>query len=154
VDNELKTRLQDAATAADKMWQREMSKAIRDGVTEIERLHQLIYEQGQRSATVSQALLTTLPYLRRIEQPSEEMFAAMTQDETPLVCRRKLDKSAYEVVRMNNPDWKEAITDDQTVLFEGSYEDAHAYYHRAAFTWRYSEMLHIAATQPIKEQPA
>lgn len=141
MNTELKARLLDAAVTANKLWQRDMANAINAAVIEIERLHLVLYEQGTRSTQVSQAMLTVLPLLRRIEDPTEEMFAAMCLGDTPFVCRRKSDKSGYEVVRMDS--------NAQTVVFEGSEESAQAFYHRVAFRWRYNEMLVVANSQPI-----
>jgi hypothetical protein len=92
---------------------------------------------------------TVLPYLRRIEQPNEDMFEAM-RAETPFVSRRKIDKSGYEVVRADNADWREVISgEERTVVFEGSKEDAEEFRDRCEFYWRFNEMLQIAAKHPI-----
>jgi hypothetical protein len=149
MDAELKERLLDAAVTANKLWQRDIANAINAAVAEIERLHQVLYEQGQRAAEVSKAMLTVLPLLRRIEQPTEEMLDAMSQDETPFVCRRKMDKSGYEVVRADNVDWREVISDEQTVVFEGSSDESQAYCRSATLHWRYGEMMRIANEQSI-----
>lgn len=150
---ELNAKLMEAAEAAFKMYQHDMAKTILLGVAEIERLHQVLHDQGQRSAEVAKSMLTVLPLLRRIEQPTEEMLAAMSQDETPFICRRKIDKSGYEVARMDNEDWRECISEEQTVVFEGSEDTCEAVFLSVARRWRYGEMLRVANEQAIHGQP-
>jgi hypothetical protein len=156
MDKELKAKLLEAADLALKLWQTDMAKAILAANAEIDRLHQVLYEQGQRTARVSQAMLTVLPLLRRIEEPSEEMFAAMCLGRTPFIHRRKADKSGYEVVRMDSADWRSGVSEKQTVVFDGGDEESLTFYHRVTFRWRYNEMLCVANSQPIhnQEQPA
>jgi hypothetical protein len=153
VNANLKTRMLDAAVIADQLWQPAMAKAITDGIAEIERLLQVLYEQGQRSAEVSKAMLSVLPYLRRIEQPTEEMFAAMTQGETPYIVQAGAldDEGKWFVFYLPTPD-----ADYVTAYSTTSRADALEKCDQLQTAWRYSEMLRIAATQPVHspEQPA
>ncbi len=155
MDNQLKARMMTAAVGADQIYQREWAKAITEGVAEIERLHQVMFDLGAKALETARVMQSVLPYLRRIEQPSEEMFVAMCQGETPFIERRKMDKSGYEVVRADNADWREVISSEQTVVFEGTFEDAREFRARCEFYWRFNQMLQIAAKAPIPnpEQP-
>lgn len=146
MDTHLKARLQDAAFTADSIYQRKMSDAIRDGIAEIERLHEVMAGLKVTTENVAAQMQTILPLLRRIEQPTDEMRAAMESD-TPFVWRRKLDKNGYEVIRQNSPDWREVISDDITVVFEGSAKDAEIYCAQCDFYCRYFEMLRVAGEQ-------
>ncbi|MDN7988975.1 hypothetical protein QZM97_02680 [Burkholderia orbicola] len=81
--------------------------------------------------------------------PTEEMRLAMTQ-ETPYFWRRSMDKSCYEVGIQTNDDWREVISDDQTILATFDDGDAAAdHFDRLEFAWRYVRMLE-AAPQPAQ----
>lgn len=41
---------------------------------------------------------------------------ALLQTDTPYVWRRTLDKDAYEVIRADNEDWREVVSDERTVM--------------------------------------
>ena len=83
--------------------------------------------------------------------PTVEMRAAL-EDETPFFCRRALDKSCYEVGRAMNEDWRDVISDDQTILatFKDG-DEAHDHFDSLEFAWRYKNML-AAAPSPDREQ--
>ncbi|WP_431290438.1 hypothetical protein [Burkholderia cepacia] len=81
--------------------------------------------------------------------PTEDMRLAMTQ-ETPYFWRRAMDKSCYEVGVQTNDDWREVISDDQTILATFNDGDAAAdHFDRLEFAWRYARMLE-AAPQPAQ----
>lgn len=49
----------------------------------------------------------------------EALKVAMSDKQTPYVSRRNKsydDGRIYEVIRLDNPDWRDVITDDQTVM--------------------------------------
>src|SRR6266705_3473128 len=112
----LKHRMLSAAITADKLWQREVAKALTDGLAEIERMHALLAEVHQMQAPAVEKLQTLLPLLHRLEHPTAEMREAM-EDETPYFCRRAIDKSGYEVGYMNNADWRICVSEDQVILY-------------------------------------
>jgi hypothetical protein len=143
VNHELKAKMLDAAILANKLWQRDMANTITAAIIEIDRLHLVLYEQGQRSAKVSEAMLTVLPFLRRVEQPTDEMFAAMCLGDTPYYVEPTPD------------DWQVRYKVDDHVTVLSSHEreeDANSALHRAAFYWRYHQMLRVASEQPIPNE--
>ena len=138
----LKARMLDAAADADKLWQRNIAKALTDGIAEIERLLGLLADVQQVQRTTMKNMETLLPFLRRLENPTQEMRAAMTLGDTPYVCQ-EMDGELFHVLYVD-PAGKTAII--------GTYsgrDDAWAAYHQVCFEWRYSEMLRVAAEQPL-----
>ena len=82
--------------------------------------------------------------------PTEAMRAAIDGD-TPYVSRRNKtydDGRIYEVIRMDNANWRTTITDDQTVMgrFPNS-QEADALCAKLAFEFHYAAMIE-AATAP------
>jgi hypothetical protein len=156
VNSLLKERMMDAAAVADKLWQVGVRKTIVDAMTEIERLegdiariHGVLVEVQALQAPAVEKLASLLPLLRRLEQPTEEMRTAM-EDETPYFCRRAIDKKCWEVGHCNNEDWRDVISDDQTILARHADEvDAMEHYGRLEFEWRYSQMMRVAGEQPL-----
>lgn len=79
--------------------------------------------------------------------PTEAMRHAM-EDETPYFCRRAIDKSCYEVGIRNNEDWRECISDDQTILATyRACDDANEHYDSLEFEWRYAQMIAAIESQ-------
>lgn len=152
----LKERMMDAAAVADKLWQVGVRKTLVEAMDEIERLesevkrmYDVLVELQALQEPAVEKLQSLLPLLRRLERPSEEMRSAMESD-TPYFCRRSLDKKGWEIGHFNNVDWREAVSDDQTILaIHADKEDAHEHYDRLKFEWRYSEMLRVAGEQPL-----
>lgn len=74
-------------------------------------------------------------------QPTDAMREAMT-GQTPYLSRRKMDKSGYEVIRQDHPEWRDVVAEPMTVVAEYSNgEEAAEHCERLAFEWRYAEML-------------
>ncbi len=142
----LKQRMLSAAITADKLWQREVAKALTDGLAEIERMHALLAEVHRLQAPAVAKLQELLPLLHRLEHPTEEMREAM-EGETPYFCA--IGKSGYEVGYTNNADWRICVSEDQVILHVFSTQvEAQDNYEGLRFQWRYSEMLRVAADQP------
>lgn len=139
----------DAAVVADKLWQRDVAKAITAGIAEIERLHTLLLGLESTTKPLVAKMEQILPLLRRLENPTAEMRDAM-EGETPYGCRRKMDKSGYEVYFLDYPDWRDVIAEPQRIVFESKDGDtAMDYFEQLRFAWRYNEMLRIAGDQPL-----
>lgn len=76
--------------------------------------------------------------------PTDAMREAM-MGETPYLARRKMDKSGYEVIRQDHPEWRNVIAEPMTVVAEySSGDEAEEHCERLAFEWRYAEMLKAA----------
>jgi len=139
----LKARMLDAAAVADKLWQRNIAKALTDGIAEIERLLGLLAQVQEVQRSTLKNMETLLPLLRRLENPTQEMMAAMTLGETPYVCQ-KMDDDLYHVLHVDSAGKTDVV---------GTYsdrDDAWGAYHKLCFEWRYSEMLRVAAEQPME----
>lgn len=146
---DLKARMLDAAVVADKLWQRNVAKALTDGIAEIERLHALLFELDKATKPIVEKMQGILPLLRRLEAPTPEMYAVLT-GETPYGWRRKMDKSGYEVYFLDYPDWRTVIAEPQRTVFETKDGDEAAdRCEQCAVEWRYHEMLRIAAEQAV-----
>jgi hypothetical protein len=140
MDTHLKVRLLDAAVVADAMYQRNMAKAISDGIAEIERLHGVMAELQKTYAHVAQQMKIVLPLLRRLERPTEEMRAAMTLGRVPVY------------VEYADGRWEVRYEQDEVVMVDSYHEtqeDANEQYHKCVFHWRYVEMLRVAAEQRV-----
>ena len=138
----LKARMLDAAAVADKLWQRNIAKALTDGIAEIERLLGLLADVQQVQCTTVRNMETLLPFLRRLENPTQEMRAAM-EGETPYVCQ-EMDDDLFHVLYVDSNEKTEVV---------GTFtdrDDAWEAFRRLCFEWRYSEMLRIAAEQPME----
>jgi len=145
----LKARMLDAAAVADKLWQHNVAKALTDGIAEIERLLSLLADVQQVQCTTVRNMETLLPFLRRLENPTQEMRAAM-EGETPYNWRRNMDKTAYEVYFLDYPDWRDVVAEPQRIVFESKDREAvETHCAELQFAWRYSEMLRVAAEQPL-----
>jgi hypothetical protein len=81
-------------------------------------------------------------------KPTDAMRVAMEQ-ETPYFCRRAMDKSCYEVGINVNDDWREVISEDQTILatFKDG-DEARDEFERLEFAWRYARMMEVAHPAP------
>jgi hypothetical protein len=78
----------------------------------------------------------------RLHHATNDAMRAILSDETPYFCRRAIDKSCYEVGRADNEDWREVISDEQTILSRHpTYEKARLAFDRLEFDWRYSALL-------------
>lgn len=77
-------------------------------------------------------------------EPTEAMRAAVSGPVPYNVRRNKLydDGRLYEVVRMDNEDWREVVSDDQTVMNRFANEkEAVALFDKLEFEFRYAAML-------------
>ena len=146
----LKARMLDAAAVADKLWQHNVAKALTDGIAEIERLLGLLAQTQEVQRTTVRNMETLLPFLRRLENPTPAMRAAMEGD-TPYGWRRNLDKTAYEVYFLDYPDWRDVVAEPQRIVFESrNHQEVASHCAELQFAWRYSEMLRVAAEQPME----
>jgi hypothetical protein len=148
MDQHLKVRLLDAAVAADAMYQRDMAKAISDGIAEIERLHVVLADLQKTSEHIAAQLESVLPLLRRLERPTEAMRAAM-EGEPPYSVRTCDDGVSAEVL-YQDPDTGEYSVAGKYNSFEVAADE----YHRCRFYWQYSAMLQVASEQPTPRKLA
>lgn len=149
---DLQERLMDSIGWANRIFNVKLATTLTEALAEIDKLGNLLIQIRETQAPALKQFAEIVPYFRRLENPSLEMRAALA-DETPYQWRRKNDKSGYEVVRMDNADWREVISDEQTVVFESLVSDeARGYCEQIQFSHRYAAMLQIAFSQPM-EQP-
>ena len=74
-------------------------------------------------------------------EPSREMWEAFDV-ETPYICRRSMENGrVYEVIRMDNEDFEEVITGDQTLVFTGPEDEAQEECDWRRFQYRYKKMV-------------
>jgi hypothetical protein len=143
MNHELKMRMLNAAIDAAP----EESKVLSDAIKEIDRLHAVLMQVQDTYVAMQQQIKTVVPVLNRLSAPTTEMQYAL-ESETPYFCRRALDKRGYEVGIRTNGDWRECISEDQTVLFTSKHEgEAEAHYEKLQFEWRYHEMMRVAGEQ-------
>jgi hypothetical protein len=75
-------------------------------------------------------------------EATEGMFEALLDDQTPFICRRKMDKSGYEIVEQKNPEWRDVVADPMDVVAEFyDSEEAWAEHARLEIKWKLRNML-------------
>jgi hypothetical protein len=85
--------------------------------------------------------------LSELLTPTKGMVEALIDDQTPFICRRKMDKSGYEIVEQKNPDWRDVVADPMEVVAEFyNSDEAWAEHARIEAKWKFH-----AAIQAAKE---
>jgi hypothetical protein len=141
MNHELKMRLLNAAIDADEITQPDLAAVLSDAIKEIDRLHAVLAQVQSAYVPMIAQIESVVPIMRALDTPTEAMRLAMSS-ETPYFCRRSIDKRRYEVGIMNNEDWRECTSDDQTVIATYTKEYvAERHYDQLEFKWRYNEMM-------------
>jgi hypothetical protein len=141
MNEHLKVRMLDAALVADKLWQHNIAKAITDGVAEIERLLGVLAEVGAVQKRTVDSMQAVLPFLRRLENPTPEMLAAMSCKTPYFVCLA--EEGAWQVRHTVEP------AQDVIVSEYNLKRDAVQRLSEMESEYHYSEMLRVAAGQPL-----